>query len=63
MLQDGKGAGEGGSEDDAELDDEVVRQFHFGGGFVPKPQRAADGMAGDGEAPPPRRTKREVRCH
>ncbi len=51
-------------EEDGEgnLDDAVVRDFHFGGGFVPKQQsRETTGAeAGDEEAPERRRTKREV---
>lgn len=43
-------------EDDAELDDTIVRDFHFGGGFV---QKRKSGEAEEGEAEP-RKSKKEV---
>ena len=42
--------------DDAELDDTIVRDFHFGGGFV---QKKKSGEAEEGEAEP-RKSKKEV---
>lgn len=49
-------------EGEGELDDEVVRDFHFGGGFVPKKQaEGSEGAeAGEDEAPERRRSKKEV---
>lgn len=49
-------------EGEGELDDEVVRDFHFGGGFVPKKQAwGSEGVeAGEDEAPERRRSKKEV---
>lgn len=61
-MQDGRELGEGDDEDDAGLDDEIVREFHFGGGFVPKREREG-GAADDGPepgAPERRRSKKEV---
>ena len=49
-------------EGEGELEDEVVREFHFGGGFVPKKQAEGtkDAEAEDEEVPQRRRSKKEV---
>lgn len=45
--------------DDAELDDTIVRDFHFGGGFVRKER--VNGDAADAEEAPERpKSKKEV---
>lgn len=51
-----------GFDDEADLDDAIVQDFHFGGGFVPK--KPADGQvegeASEEAAPERRRSKKEV---
>ena len=46
-------------DDHAMLDDSVVRDFHFGGGFVQKKRSDGAGEA-DEEAAEPRKSKKEV---
>ena len=46
-------------EEDATLDDSIVRDFHFGGGFVQKKRSDGVGEA-DEEAAEPRKSKKEV---
>ncbi len=45
--------------DDAELDDTIVRDFHFGGGFVPK-EKVDDQAAADAVPERPK-SKKEVK--
>ncbi|CAL8463440.1 g2974 [Coccomyxa elongata] len=49
-------------DDDGGLDDAIVRDFHFGGGFVPKKrvEGEEDPEAGEQEAPERRKSKKEV---
>ena len=61
VMQDGRELGEGDADGDAGLDDEIVREFHFGGGFVPKTaQEGATADGSEGGAPERRRSKKEV---
>ena len=46
-------------EEDAALDDSIVRDFHFGGGFVQK-KRSDGASEADEEAAEPRKSKKEV---
>ena len=46
-------------DDDVGLDDSIVRDFHFGGGFVQKRRSAADDGAGEQPAEAPK-SKKEV---
>ena len=49
-------------EDEGGLDDAIVRDFHFGGGFVPKKRAEGeeDAKAGEDEMPERRKSKKEV---
>lgn len=44
---------------DAMLDDRIVRDFHFGGGFVQK-KKSVGASDADEEAPEPRKSKKEA---
>ncbi len=57
-LQDGRQLAD--DEDDADLDDALVREFHFGGGFVPKRPQPGGEAGEDAAAPERRRSKKEV---
>ena len=46
-------------DEDAALDDSIVRDFHFGGGFVQK-KRSDGATEADDEAAMPRKSKKEV---
>ena len=46
-------------EDDAGLDDSIVRDFHFGGGFIQKRKSAVDVVAGEQPEEAPK-SKKEV---
>ena len=60
MLQEGERQLWGDDEDDdAGLDDSVVRDFHFGGGFIQKRRSTGDDGAGEQPAEAPK-SKKEV---
>ncbi len=46
-------------DDDAGLDDSIVRDFHFGGGFIQKRRSTEDDGAGEQPAEAPK-SKKEV---
>ena len=58
-MQDGDGQLMTDDDDDAALDDSIVRDFHFGGGFVQK-KRSDGASEANGEAAEPRKSKKEV---
>ena len=48
--------------DDAGLDDSIVRDFHFGGGFIQKRKSAEGDESGEQPAEEAPKSKKEVGC-